>query len=86
MKRPKNKILSFRLSEEEYETLKTCCEAQGGRSMSDLARVAVQTLVMNGGGAGEKAIQSRLNALDGRVQVLDLAVGRLTQILEGSKG
>ena len=42
-------MVSFRLSEEEYEGLKHICITVGARSLSDIARDAVQRLLSNGG-------------------------------------
>jgi hypothetical protein len=41
-------MVSFRLSEEEYEGLKHICITVGARSLSDIARDAVQRLLSNG--------------------------------------
>ena len=41
-------MVSFRLSEEEYEGLKHICLTVGARSLSDIARDAVQRLLSNG--------------------------------------
>jgi len=38
-------MVSFRLSPEEYEQLQTVCSAHGVRSLSELARTAMQRLV-----------------------------------------
>jgi hypothetical protein len=37
-------MVSFRLSLEEYARFQTICEARGIRSLSDLARTAVQSM------------------------------------------
>jgi len=43
-------MISFRLSEDEYASLRSLCENEGARSVSDLARDAVQIgLTENGG-------------------------------------
>ncbi len=38
-------MVSFRLSDEEYERLQGACLAEGARSISDFARLAVQRSV-----------------------------------------
>lgn len=39
--KPRNRLVNFRLSEEEFESLKAACQASGARSLSDFARSAV---------------------------------------------
>ena len=38
-------MVSFRVSPEEYRSLCQACSAQGLRSVSELARAAVQTMI-----------------------------------------
>jgi|GEM_PF-588760 len=40
--KPRTKLISFRLSEEEYEKLHVACVAEGARSISEFARMALQ--------------------------------------------
>jgi hypothetical protein len=81
----KNKMLSFRLSDEEYDALRSVCESHGVRSLSDFARLAIDNLIAGGGPSPHAAVETRLNALDSRLQVLDLAVGRLAGLLAEPK-
>lgn len=82
----KNRMISFRLSDEEYEHLLELCQSQGARSLSDLARGAMQSLIENGGANGGVDIHERISHLDGRVKVLDRAVERLSQMLSAAGG
>ena len=41
----RSRMVSFRLSPEEYARLQAVCSAQGIRSLSDLARTAMQRLI-----------------------------------------
>jgi len=69
-------MVSFRLSEEEYEGLKHICMTVGARSLSDIAREAVQRLLSNGaepksdGDAQMRALHQRMDALDQEVKRL----------------
>jgi hypothetical protein len=78
----KNRMISFRLSDEEYDALRTVCESHGVRSVSDFARLAIENLIAGDGLPPQAAVHSRLEALNSRVQVLDLAVGRLAEFFE----
>jgi hypothetical protein len=69
-------MVSFRLSEEEYEGLKHICITVGARSLSDIARDAVQRLLSNGaepkrdGDAQVRLLHERMDALDQEVKRL----------------
>jgi len=41
----RTKLVSFRVSDEEYEKLQGACVAEGARSISDFARAALQRTV-----------------------------------------
>src|SRR5262245_20013288 len=45
MLKRRTKLVSFRLSDEEYESLQGACVAEGARSISDFARAALQRTV-----------------------------------------
>ena len=68
-------MISFRLSEEEYVGLRTLCEIEGARSVSDLARDAVSRLMRK---ESETQVETVLRTLEGRMDTLDLQVQRLT--------
>jgi len=70
----KSKMISFRLSEEEYANLRSVCENEGVRSVSDFARDAVHRLVRK---QASSSIESVLQELVGRVDMLDRQVKRL---------
>jgi hypothetical protein len=76
-------MISFRLSEEEYANLRVVCEAEGARSVSDLARDAVHRLVRQ---QGSVPLESVLQELAGRVDLLDMQVQRLTLALGSQNG
>jgi len=82
----KTRMISFRLSDEEYAHLTNLCETQGARSLSDLARAAMQSLITNGAANGTAGIEERISHLDGRVKVLDRAVERLSQVVAMAGG
>jgi predicted DNA-binding protein len=68
-------MISFRLSEEEYAGLRSLCENEGARSVSDLARDAVHRLVSKG---EETHVAVTLQELKGRLDTLDLQMQRLS--------
>jgi len=50
--KPRNRMISVRLSEEEYSALRRICSATGARSVSDLTRDAMRVL-LNGANRGD---------------------------------
>ena len=52
----RNRIVVFRLSQDEYDRLRAACNAAGGRTLSDFTRSELLTLVQtdNGGSTIER--------------------------------
>ncbi len=71
-------MISFRLSEQEYESLLTLCSSKGARSLSDLARDTMQTLLHDREADGLAGLVQHLRT---RLDDLDLEVKRLADIL-----
>ena len=78
----RSRMVSFRLSEQEYENLLTLCSSRGARSLSDLARDAMQALIPDGDRDG---LPSLVQQLRKRMDDLDLEVKHLTQLLAEQK-
>jgi hypothetical protein len=75
-------MISFRVSEREFEQLKNKSEAEGARSISDFARLA---LCGSGAGSGDR-VDEGFNRLSDDVQQLSADVRRVTELLEASVG
>jgi len=73
--KPRNRIVYFRLSEDEFESLRTYCETYGARSVSDLARTAVLDAVQSPRGTNESELLSKLREIDD-------SIGQLSQKLD----
>ncbi len=79
MKR-RSKIVSFRLSDEEYNSLKSVSATRGARSVSEFTRsVACNTNV-----DGQDRIEETLRALNERMQNLDHKIQVLTDALNSA--
>lgn len=63
----KSKMVSFRVSTEDYERLRIYCVSKGQRSVSDLARLAVSTVVESG---ERPSLESRLAEVEGQIHLL----------------
>lgn len=82
--RRRSKMVSFRLSEQEYEGLISLCTTRGARSLSDLARDAMCRLLDAGNGSGD-GVETEIERLHGRMEELDREVRRLAELVGGSQ-
>ena len=76
----KTRTISLRLSEEEYESLKSVYPSRGLRSLSEFARDAMQKVagVVPPGGPN---IADRVELLHGKIAVLEGEVTRLSRAI-----
>jgi hypothetical protein len=72
----RKKMISLRLSEEEFELLKTRYHTYGARNVSDLARQALQH-ILTGSPSPKHDFAADLVELDGRVHALETSVSFL---------
>jgi hypothetical protein len=87
--RRRSKMVSFRLSEQEYQGLVTLCGTRGARSLSDLARDAMHSLLGAANGSENAGgVEIEVRKLHGRIEEIDRGLKRITQLLEepGSTG
>ena len=75
---PKRKMISIRLSEAEYEVLRTHYRTYGAHNVSELARLALQR-ILTGPAATQGDVAVKLSELDERVRSLESHVTLLTQ-------
>lgn len=79
-------MVSFRLSEQEYEDLKLLCETGAARSVSDLARDAVHQLVQKDTDdqmeIALRKLEDRVDSLDHKVQYLSVTLGQSSPLQE----
>lgn len=78
--KPRERLVYFRVSEDEFRQFVSVCEQAGARSLSDLARNAVQKLIAEG------QRQRDGHELEEKIQVLDRLIAAVTaqlQLLSG---
>ena len=73
------KMISFRLSERDYERLREIRVMRGARSISELARAAVSQLVSSVAPTSEEALEVRVNELEGQLRDLAVELEKLKQ-------
>jgi hypothetical protein len=71
--KPRNRVVLFRLTQEEYARVRQACAAADARSVSDYARTRIL-------GASEPPLQR----VEARLSDLLNAVERLTRLIEGN--
>jgi hypothetical protein len=74
----RRKMISLRLSEVEYEVLRTHYRTYGARNVSELARLALQRM-MSGPAASQDAFAAKLVELDNRVHTIESRVSLLLE-------
>ena len=67
----KTRMISFRVSEDEFRTLREVCLGEGFGSFSDLVRTAVEELISNRAQRGPAAVAGAVQNLITRVDDLD---------------
>ena len=76
----RSKMISFRLSPEEFQTLQAACIEQGIRSISDMARMAMQRVISPQ--SSEDRLSEEVCDLRDRVRALSFEVDRLSKAME----
>jgi hypothetical protein len=78
----RSRMISFRVSEDEYVGLKNLCVNRGARSVSDMARDAVHRLITNHSWPNNQ-LETVVQVLQVRIEALDMEVKRLGTALNG---
>ena len=84
----RSRILSLRLSQEEYDLLRDLSAAQGARSISEFTRSVACQIPKNGNGAAPlelTPVEAALGALNDTMSNLNRNIQRLTDLLETQK-
>jgi len=75
----RSRMISFRLSEEEHERFRQLCFTHGIRSVSELARVAMNSYFEKPSRVSHDALESRIAAIENRLQMLALELEKLSR-------
>jgi hypothetical protein len=83
--RPRNRLVYFRVSEDEFQQFNQICEAERARSVSDLARYAVQRMINDGNGKSRpEDVAAKLQVLEAGICDLSRRVQELTAFVKGA--
>ena len=84
MRKVRTRLVNFRVTDEEFELLKSATDQQGARCLSDFARSSILKLT-NGRPAAPEPVDDRMNLFDQRLAVLERSMSRLVEALTGAK-
>lgn len=76
--KPRTRIVYFRISEEEFSKFCGLCEAQGVRSLSELARLAVRSMLLQPNKTSD--VSERLSELERCILELNHQLRALPQL------
>ncbi len=77
--KPRNRLVNFRLTDEEFTYLREACSAQGARSISDFARSAVLRQADRSSNSADHPSTQSLAELQSMMVQLETRVGQLVQ-------
>ena len=80
---PMYKMISFRLSDDEYQQLMEMCLATNTRSMSQMARTAIHEFLEHGPAASDNDLHQKVAQLEQRVTELSVELERFCRSSAG---
>jgi hypothetical protein len=72
-------MISFRLTAEEYDRFRELCYTHGIRSVSEMARSAINMMLSQPSRAPQEALETRVSELESRLHLLSLEIKKLNQ-------
>jgi hypothetical protein len=79
----KSKMVSFRLSPSDYLRFREVCAARGVHSISDLARIAMDSFASSQ--SSPDPMSSEIRDLRSQVRAIENELDRLSQLVEAGK-
>jgi hypothetical protein len=80
----RNRIVVFRLSQDEYDRLRAACDAAGGRTLSDFTRSELLTLVQSDNGGS--IIERKFVEIDRKLSVLQTMIKQVSERITAPNG
>jgi len=77
--RSRDKMISFRMSAQDYDRLREFRVIRGARSISELARTAVSKLMNSLAPNHEEMLEVRVSELEGQLRMLALELKKIKQ-------
>ena len=80
----RDRLVVFRLTQDEYQRLEEACSSNGPRSLSDFTRAQLLNAAGTGGPAGR--IEHRLSTMEKKLSGLQSAVRQIARLLKQTNG
>jgi hypothetical protein len=80
--KPRNRVVVFRLTHDEYNSLKDACNRKGGRNLSEFTRAELLERVENS--SLGHTLDRRLSELDRKMVELRASLEGVRQVLEAA--
>lgn len=77
----RDRIVVFRLSQDEYRSLKEACESRGARNLSDFTRS--ELLASLHAGTMDEQLARRFAMIEAQIAAMQSAIANLNRTLEG---
>lgn len=75
----RSRMISFRLTAEEYDRFRDLCYTHGIRSVSEMARTAINMMLTQPSRGPQEALETRVSELESRLHLLSLEIKKLNQ-------
>jgi len=72
-------MISFRLTAEEYDRFRELCYSHGIRSVSEMARTAINKMLSQPSRGPQESLETRVSELESRLHLLSLEIKKLNQ-------
>ena len=82
MRKIRTRLINFRVTDEEFELLKTASDRLGARCLSDFARSSM--LNQSKCPPASESVNDRMNTFDRRLTVLERSMARLVDAISGA--
>ena len=80
----RNRIVVFRLSQDEYDCLRAACVAAGGRNLSDFTRSELLTVVQTGNGGS--TIEREFVEINRKLSALQALITQVSERIASPNG
>jgi hypothetical protein len=78
----RNRMVIFRVTEDEYENMKAVCSIRGARNLSDFARKQVLHSIEHEPAPPGVEVKGQLHQIDQKLSALEGIIQRMAQLLE----
>jgi hypothetical protein len=78
----RTRLVYFRISEDEFQEYTRLCQSEGVRSLSDLARSAVNRMIDSYGPGSEAVLTEKIQALEAITNSLNQHLSTLSDLLK----